>query len=137
MTDTKRALTQQEVVYLAAMKAHPGWEIAKSWLQASHDDLLDTIDYAETDEAERRAVSQWRAIRWVFRKLDEISDISGARKEDLALEDPESYAEPKLIRSMTEEQIKEAIRQANLGANPYTLASEDALYGKFQSGEDS
>jgi len=137
LEELKRGLTQQDVVYLASMKAHPGWEIAKSWLQKNHDDLLDTIELAETDEAERRAVSQWRAIRWMFRKLDEISDISGARKEDLALEDPETYAEPKLIRSMTEEQIKEAIRQANLGANPYTLASENALYGKFQSGEDS
>ena len=81
MEELKRGLTQQDIVYLAALKAHPGWEIAKSWLQKNHDDLLDTIDYAETDEAERRAVSHWRAIRWMFRKLDEISDISGHGKK--------------------------------------------------------
>jgi hypothetical protein len=56
-------LTPDEIKFIADLPNHAGWVLFRDLIQATHDNLLDALASAATDEDQKRLYTEWRALR--------------------------------------------------------------------------
>jgi hypothetical protein len=95
-----QSLTPEEYQLVANLAGDRGFIILLDALQADMDDLADEIHSAESDEAERRAVSRWRSFRELVSRMQEITNFAAVRLQSIGDErHPTEVAEDTTLTS--------------------------------------
>jgi plasmid stabilization system protein ParE len=68
---------------LDRLRTLPEFQLLLQMLEADIEDLADEIEAAASDEAERRAVATWRALRICLRRLRGVPDSISPEAQDL------------------------------------------------------
>lgn len=98
---------------LDRLRSMPEFVLLLDAIQADIDDLADAIESARTDEEERRAVSEWRALRSCLRRLRGIPESLSSEAAELREALGPSQAPPP-----ADQEESEILARA-LGLRPY------------------
>jgi hypothetical protein len=95
-----------EVAGLARLRTMPEFQLLLDALQADLDDAADRIYFADSDSSERRAVSDWRALRTVISKLrglpESVRDEAESVRNSLGFvpDVPTNQAEAEILQNL-------------------------------------
>lgn len=76
-------INDHEALLIAALADNAGFRLLLEALQADSDDVLLAIEAARTDEEERRLCAEWKALRRIRAKLDDLTQYFKASVEEV------------------------------------------------------